>query len=63
MPQTGKEQVSARSDDHKSKAAQFLELAQQIGDISSKAMLLEMAQRSIELADRVYREEASPAGK
>jgi hypothetical protein len=55
--------VSARSDEYKSKAAQCLELAQRIGDISSKAMLLEMAQRWIELADRVYHEEPKPAGK
>jgi hypothetical protein len=55
--------VSRRSDEYKSKAAQCLEVAQRIGDISSKAMLLEMARRWIELAERVSHEESSPAGK
>jgi hypothetical protein len=55
--------VTTRSDEYKSKAAQCLELAQRIGDTNSKAMLLEMAQRWVELADHVQNASFNPDGE
>jgi len=55
--------VSKRSDEYKLKAAQCLELAQRVGDTSSKALLLEMAQRWVELAEGAQREDSGPDEK
>ena len=55
--------MSARSEEYKSKAAQCLELAQQIGDTNSKALLLEMAQRWVELSERARDEDLGPSGE
>jgi hypothetical protein len=56
-----KGQVPTRADEYRRKAAQCLELAQRVEEASSKAVLLEMAQSWLELADRVHREESRPA--
>lgn len=55
--------MATRSDEYKVKAAQCLELAQRIGDTNSKAMLLEMAQRRVELADHVQNAQSNPDGE